>query len=195
MGGVINHQYYLEEALKHDKRNKWKNPKYRFHTNSLVNTEINEDRKELQEETYRHHHHPSHSHSHSSHHTNLRSSQHSDLKSPNVSSDDDDFDYENNSLIIEEEFGGEMMQDSEDITKERKEDHNLYKVLEVLYELSCNAKLRDHDIDRERGAVLSELRDDNDVANRVYEKWFTQIMNKSYITERFIIGMYQHTIS
>ena len=70
---------------------------------------------------------------------------------------------------------------------QKKENHTLWKALEVLYELGSKAKLIQNDIEIEKGAVLSELREGNNLEYRVFEKWFNQILPPS-IANRFPIG-------
>jgi len=67
-------------------------------------------------------------------------------------------------------------------------DDNTQLVLELLYQMGFKALLKQEDIDKERGAILSELKDRNSISQRAAMEFYKFNHNDTILPLRFPIG-------
>ena len=73
----------------------------------------------------------------------------------------------------EEEDGAAAAAATDEALGLREDSENSLLVLELLHEMAFKATITDEAIDRERGAILSELADRNNVAQRTAKEYYS----------------------
>mmetsp|Transcript_20105 Transcript_20105/g.66901 ORF Transcript_20105/g.66901 Transcript_20105/m.66901 type:complete len:1016 (-) Transcript_20105:2956-6003(-) len=89
--------------------------------------------------------------------------------------------------LAEDEFAGDD-EVSEIEGLQATTDDNTQLVLELLHQMAFKALLKQEDIDKERGAILSELKDRNSISQRAAMEFYRFNHNDTVLPRRFPIG-------
>ena len=61
-------------------------------------------------------------------------------------------------------------------------------VIDLLHQMTFKALIREEDVERERNAVLNEMRDSSDISERIASKFYQQLFAETLLPRRFPIG-------